>query len=399
MDAARARQLGVTEGTHAKTNRAWKYWATFLRDAGIGDNLYLNRYPLSHQHAMLGAFLQAVRNCAFSQSTKGRNKLGEGTCRAALDHVAKAFTVSGRPDPRLGSDNKLAHVLQRQLKGYRNTNAGTEHQQAIPLKLILRMVQRPTLVVKLQVFHQLYLLGFFFAARSCEILKVTGLERRTHPLRLCNFLFTRRHKVLPRTSPLLAKADTVSVTFAYQKRETQNDVVTQCRLGDSFACPVWAVAAIVHRMICDGLGKDHFIFTFRRQDGSLGDLQLSTALQFLRAFIDSVDYKAFGLTPSHIGLHLNRSSAAMAMYLNGVPVCTIMLIGRWSSKAFLRYIRPQVEQFSAHVAQSMIQRPTYHHLPTADPKDPRTHNPASAAANQGMGTGRSINRAAWSVWT
>jgi len=44
----------------------------------------------------------------------------------------------------------------------------------------------------------------------------------------------------------------------------------------------------------------------------------------------------------------------MAMYLGGVPVFTIMLLGRWSSKAFLQYIRKQVQEFSNGVSQRMI---------------------------------------------
>ena len=44
----------------------------------------------------------------------------------------------------------------------------------------------------------------------------------------------------------------------------------------------------------------------------------------------------------------------MEMYMAGVPVYTIMLIGRWLSNAFLRYIRKQVEQFSRHVAKKML---------------------------------------------
>ena len=36
----------------------------------------------------------------------------------------------------------------------------------------------------------------------------------------------------------------------------------------------------------------------------------------------------------------------MDVFLGECPVYTIMLIGRWSSDAFLRYIRKQVEQFS-----------------------------------------------------
>ena len=44
----------------------------------------------------------------------------------------------------------------------------------------------------------------------------------------------------------------------------------------------------------------------------------------------------------------------MEMYLMGVPVYTIMLIGRWSSNAFLHSIWKQVEQFSKDVAQKML---------------------------------------------
>jgi hypothetical protein len=44
----------------------------------------------------------------------------------------------------------------------------------------------------------------------------------------------------------------------------------------------------------------------------------------------------------------------MEMYLAGVPVYTIMLIGRWSSNAFLHYIQKQVEQFLKDVAKKML---------------------------------------------
>jgi hypothetical protein len=44
----------------------------------------------------------------------------------------------------------------------------------------------------------------------------------------------------------------------------------------------------------------------------------------------------------------------MVMYLAGAPVYTIMLIGRWSSDAFICYIKKQVEQFSKQVAKQML---------------------------------------------
>jgi len=61
-----------------------------------------------------------------------------------------------------------------------------------------------------------------------------------------------------------------------------------------------------------------------------------------------------GFSPDQVGLHSARSGAAMAMYLAGVPVVKIMLLGRWSSDAFLRYIRRQVKEFSGGVSQKMI---------------------------------------------
>ena len=63
---------------------------------------------------------------------------------------------------------------------------------------------------------------------------------------------------------------------------------------------------------------------------------------------------ALGFGPSDVGTHSNHSAAAMAMYLAGVLVYTIMLIGQWSSDAFLKYIHHQVLTFSNSIAVQMI---------------------------------------------
>jgi hypothetical protein len=87
------------------------------------------------------------------------------------------------------------------------------------------------------------------------------------------------------------------------------------------------------------------------------------------------------------------------MYLNKIPVYTIMLLGRWSSDAFLRYIRKQVTEFSNNVSRNMIKHSVYHHIIEPSRDDPRTHNPLSATANIGMGAnGAASNRNAFSVW-
>ncbi len=58
----------------------------------------------------------------------------------------------------------------------------------------------------------------------------------------------------------------------------------------------------------------------------------------------------------------------MAMYLSGVPVFTIMLLGRWSSDAFLRYIRRQVKEFSKGISNKMIRNENFFTIPSEDHK-------------------------------
>ena len=58
----------------------------------------------------------------------------------------------------------------------------------------------------------------------------------------------------------------------------------------------------------------------------------------------------------------------MAMYLGGVPVFAIQIIGRWSSDAFMRYIRKQVEEFTFDVSARMLTMQTFMH--STNPNQP-----------------------------
>eukprot|EP00978_Attheya_sp_CCMP212_P014459 scaffold36887_cov24-Attheya_sp.AAC.1 len=84
----------------------------------------------------------------------------------------------------------------------------------------------------------------------------------------------------------------------------------------------------------------------------------------------------------------------MAMYLAGVPVFTIMLIGRWSSDAFLRYIRRQAQEFSSGVSSKMILAPDYFTIPDAGHEDPRT--PATRL-NNGLDVQRQAQQGAFAL--
>ena len=100
-------------------------------------------------------------------------------------------------------------------------------------------------------------------------------------------------------------------------------------------------------------------------------------VEALRVAVGAIGEEKLGILMKEVGTHSIRSGAAMAMYLGECPVYTIMMIGRWSSDAFLRYIRKQIEQFSHNVSCKMLKFETHRHI--LDPQrishmDPRQRN-------------------------
>jgi hypothetical protein len=61
----------------------------------------------------------------------------------------------------------------------------------------------------------------------------------------------------------------------------------------------------------------------------------------LKDTVRAIGEDVLNIKAEEVGTHSLRSAAAMAMFLGGLPVYLIMLMGRWSSDAFLRYIRKQ----------------------------------------------------------
>ena len=55
------------------------------------------------------------------------------------------------------------------------------------------------------------------------------------------------------------------------------------------------------------------------------------------------------------------------MFLSGTSVIVIMRVGRWSSEAFLEYIRDQVESFTKGVSTRMLEVEEFFTLNTQNP--------------------------------
>ncbi len=241
---------------------------------------------------------------------------------------------------------------------------------------------------------QLGIGAFFYAMRSCEYLKVQQAEkRRTDILRLRNFRFFTDGIEMSHDHPLLEYCDCVSITFEWQKKDERDDTVTQLTTGDPLLCPrQWAT--LVSRIRSYPGATDDTPVSAVWRNGRIEHITSKEFVEALRAAVVAIGEDKLGFKKEDIGCHSIRSGGAMAMYLGECPVYTIMMIGRWSSDAFLRYIRKQVEQFSHNVSKRMIQFQFFRHIPDIEPRvshlDPRQRNhPNNAETRRNIGSNRS----------
>ena len=95
-------------------------------------------------------------------------------------------------------------------------------------------------------------------------------------------------------------------------------------------------------------------------DGVVTSINLVQVLQRLRAVVGLLGEAKLVLSKDDIGLHSIRSRGAMATFLSGVSTIVIMCIVRWSSRAFLEYIREQVNSFTFGVSKNMIKHDNFH---------------------------------------
>ena len=101
---------------------------------------------------------------------------------------------------------------------------------------------------------------------------------------------------------------------------------------------------------------------FLTEDKKEKPLKSSEVLIWLRAVVETMGLEKVGFKKEDIGMHSIRSGGTMAMFLSGVPTVIIIRIGRWSSEAYLEYIREQVESFTFGVSRKMVRFEHFHTL-------------------------------------
>jgi hypothetical protein len=144
------------------------------------------------------------------------------------------------------------------------------------------------------------------------------------------------------TDPALASTTAISITFEFQKADVRSEIAHQHATGLELLCPVIMWSPIVRRILAyPGCDEENLVSVV-----VINDARKLVTASFLAAELKAaatrIGEEVLGFPPDDIGTHSIRSGAAMAIYLAGASVFTIMLIGRWSSDAFLGYIRRQV---------------------------------------------------------
>ena len=205
----------------------------------------------------------------------------------------------------------------------------------------------------------LLILALFFAMRSCEYLETSSKEesKRTKILRLKNIKFKKKGKLISQKSSTstLKSADIIIITFEFQKNDWRNHTVHMWSTNDPLLCPVKAGAMIVKRVRSIPSFSDNTkVCSYITEDKSITNINSSQVLSRLRTIVNIIGEATLGFTESDIGLHSIRSGGAMAMFLSGISTIIIQRVGRWSSEAFLEYIREQVENFTHGVSQKML---------------------------------------------
>ena len=203
----------------------------------------------------------------------------------------------------------------------------------------------------------------FWAMRLCEYAKVPKAEQsQTKQLCIRNIAFIKDSKILKHNSPSLHLADCVLITFKRQKNDRKANTVTQWRTADKLLCPVKIWALLVRRILSYIGNNEHSPVSLAKHNNKIINVTGETITDLCHDGVVTMGETKLGILRSEIGTKSIRSGAVMATYLSRVPVFSVMLIGIWSSTAFLKYILKQVQEFLQGISSKMIEVQTFKHI-------------------------------------
>jgi hypothetical protein len=251
--------------------------------------------------------------------------------------------------------------LNKLFSGMEANSPNTVRQKAITPKLLRYLIYTTSATVNNDpTDHAADLIvgAFFFAMRACEYVK-TPVPGKTKRIRLgcIHFLSSNRSRVPHDDPDLLAKAKFVTVVFEDQKNGERFEARTQEKTKDRILCPVIRFGRAVQRILKYNPEADDStpLSSMNSRKLKSDSITSTFTLNLIRKTCGDQGGKAtFGFDPMEIGNKSLRSGAAMALFLKKHSSDRIMILGRWKSRAFLDYIRPQVIEWTSCLSREMI---------------------------------------------
>ena len=244
-----------------------------------------------------------------------------------------------------------------------NDDPGETQEKVIPLSVIRELYNTASSELE-ETLAELDTGAIFFCMRSCKYTRVPEAEKmRTKILTLGNFRFFKNNKEVSHYSKNLEDSDFISITFELQKNNEKNDTVTQEKNKDNILCPVKAWAKVIHRIRKHCKASNSTPINAIWLDNKFYKISAKDNIDFLRKTVLHMKDRNLGFQASEIGTHSIRSGGAMTLKLLKEEDSTIMLIGRWKSIAFMKYIRKQIQEFSTNLSSRMLEFEHFTHLP------------------------------------
>ena len=223
--------------------------------------------------------------------------------------------------------------------------------------------------LQLQLAHLLTSV-IFFAMRPCEYSRVRR-PSATVLLTVNDITFYDAKRLVIPTSQLSihSKPEFVSVTFRNQKNRKKNEARIQRRTDDPLICPVKAWLFVINSILATSNNDTSKTVNYFLQNNAAPQsptkwfISQHDTTQFLRHTCHAAK-GAFGYAPKDVSAKGIRSGAAMAMWIAGCSTSEIMLLGRWTSDAFLVYLRPQTFEATEKLSQMMISTTNIQPIPT-----------------------------------
>jgi hypothetical protein len=200
--------------------------------------------------------------------------------------------------------------------------------------------------------------AFFFAMRACEYVK-TPVSGKTKRVRLgcIHFLSGNRNRIPNNEPDLLAKAKFVTIVFEDQKNGERFEARIHEKTRDRFLCPVLRFGRAVQRVLKYNPEADEStpLSSMNSRKLNIDSITGTFTLNLIRKTCGDQGGKTmFGFDPMEIGNKSLWSGAAMSLFLMKHSSDRIMILGRWKSRAFLDYIRPQVIEWTSCLSGEMI---------------------------------------------